>query len=402
MFCRTLKERLRGYFRLSNRSCDNNPESSGNQRSSNASITQEATTETCDERTISVGDPAFNFHKPTKNQAEPIKTSVLRKTFQSTAKPKCGITRSTEVRPNHLPPSSQRLVVDSLVDTQELLNNSCSNITASTYCNGVDPSQLIGKGETPDRDRFHDNPISDSIISQKERRAARSALYNHPLRTSQDSDLDSILSRRESSSTFERDMDIIDLLQRERSMDIPEALERDHRIGMESKRSSISRQNSSHDRHHRRLPDLRRLTGTPVIAKKSVEPHFPNQVFTYQPNEVLIPANVLPSGRGVAVVAAAVAAQSNRSAQGPYSSLTKRDSISSMLGTGSSHRLVELDPIHPAPLVKRSEYREQRLSSNHSGHSLASNRSGSLKGRHRNSRGSSGVDYTDTVFAPNL
>lgn len=404
---RQLKERLRGYFRLSSHSCDSRQEAGLNQRSSQGSITQEATTETCDER--STGDAAFNFNKTTKTSKTSFdpqpRSSVLRKTFQGTAKSKCGITRSTEVRPN-MQSSSQRLGVDGRCsDKREPLNNSLSNITASTYCNGVDPSPLIDKAGTPDRDRFHDNPISDSrSAAQKERRATRSALYHHPLRSSQDSDLDSILSRRESSSTYERDMDIIDLLQRERSMEMPEALERERRISVDQKSVSISRQNSSHDRHHRRLPDLRRLAGPPSNPKRSGDLHFPNQVFTHQPPlEPILPTNVLPSGRGVAVVAAAVAAQSNRSSSHvPYTSLVKRDSMNSVLGSGSTHRLVEvMDPIHSQPLAPRPEYREHRLSSHHSGHSVTSTRSGSLKGRHRNSRGS-GADYPDSVFAQNL
>lgn len=488
-----MKERLRGYFRLSSQSCDSRPEAGGNQRSSEGSITQDATTETCDDRAISVGDAAFNFNKSTKATIDQTRSSAIRKPFQGTAKAKCGVTRSTEVRPNLHPASLQRLTVEGHMDNQGQLNNSLSNITASTYCNGVDPSSLIEKAvTTPDRDRFHDNPISDSVRAKKERRASRSALYNHPLRTSQDSDLDSILSRRESSSTYERDMDIIDLLQRERSMEMPEALERERRIAMDPKGLSVSRQNSGHDRHHRRLPDLRRLAGTPSNPRRSSDLHFPNQVFTHQPHDVMVPATVLPSGRGVSVVAAAVAAQSSRSISNvPYTSLAKRDSVSSMLGTGSnhrlvdvdpmhskplvkrsdyrepsligighridemepvqpqplakrseyrehhsstgsSHRLVDMDPIHPQPLVKRteyrdhmlsgsshrlveldptihqqpslirrSEYREQRLSSNHSGHSATSTRSGSLKGNQRNSR-SSGSDFPDSVFPPNL
>lgn len=419
-----MKERLRGYFRLSSRSsCDKKPNAVSEQRPSDVSITIEATTETCDLHP----DDQSSAKKPNK-ATQYTKPASARKPFQNVSKSKCGIVRSTEVRPNIQPAApaqrlnsefsdslKERLAVAGLFDrtaTPDLLNNSCSNITASTYCNGAtDPLTLLLNKESPDRELLHNNPMSDSKQAQLERRSARRTIYNHPLRTSQESELDSILSRRESSSTYERDMDIIDLLQRERSMDIPETLERERRSGIDPMVRSISRQNSALDRHHRRLPDVSRFTGIPPASpKKSVERHFPNQVFTHQLSHDLLAAvpvlpsiPVLPSGRGVAVVAAAVAAQSNRS--GSISALpTKRDSVNS-LGSGCSQRLIDLDATHVLPLAsQRAEYRDQRLASNQSSHSSASTRGSSFKSHRLIGNGNTGAvgEYPDSVFNQNL
>lgn len=402
MHFRTMKERLRGYFRLSSRSCDNRSETGGGeQRSSDVSITQDATTttETADDRSMSKADAAHSVKSAKNhNHSEQSRSHALRKTFQGTSKVKCGITRSTEVRPNLLPtqPTTQRLTVHGgCSDSHEQLNNSCSNITASTYCNNGDATShhQYKMDQHADRDRIHENPISEPASGRSERiRSTRTALRSRPMQSSQESDLDSILSRRESTSTFERDMDIIDLLQRQRSMELPDALEQERRgAGL-----SVSRQNSASERHHhRRLPDLRRLAASPQSPNKKspADLAFPNQVFTHLPPHLDGAASplLLPSGRGVAVVAAAVAAQSQRAIN-----QVKRDSMHSVLASGS-------DPlVHTQPVFgMRPDRRDHRLASSHSGHSTTSARSSSLKGRRLNSRSSCG-ESSDLVFDPNL
>lgn len=194
--------------------------------------------------------------------------------------------------------SKGRLTTTGPVDkcVVEQMNNSCSNITSSTYCN--------------DHSYYDKNPLfdRDSLYSVTDRKS----LSRPSLQRSHDNILSEsdIMSRRESSSTYERDMEIIDLLERERSMDIQDMMEKERRG---EKIRSITRHNSSFERHHRKLPDISKLTAP--ISPKKVEHsvNFPNLVFTHQSDfgDVNIVANRISNSR--------------KSSQGSYS---KRDSIS--------------------------------------------------------------------------
>lgn len=164
------------------------------------------------------------------------------------------------------------------------LNNSCSNITASTYLNGNEVSGGSGLGVdyaygiSMDQKSMHDR---DSVYSN-DRLSHRS---NDVL-----SESGNLLLRRESTSTYERDMDIIDLLERERSIDLPHSIEREKRTERIHKKpiTANNRPNLGHER--RKLPDITKIA-TPSSPKRmnfSAEPisgNFPNFVFTHQYNE---------------------------------------------------------------------------------------------------------------------
>lgn len=207
--------------------------------------------------------------------------------------------------------SKGRLITAGVVDKCEGVNNSCSNITSSTYCN--------------DHSYYDKNPLfdRDSLYSVTDRKS----LSRPSLQRSQDNILSEsdIMSRRESSSTYERDMEIIDLLERERSMDIQDMMEKERRG--ENIRS-ITRHNSSFERHHRKLPDITKLTAPTSPKKLEHSVNFPNLVFTHQSD--LADGNV--GGR---------ISNSRKSSQGSYS---KRDSISGRQelasGIGGEHNLI--------------------------------------------------------------
>lgn len=229
------------------------------------------------------------------------------------------------------------------------LSNSCSNITASTYLNGNEMSSpSIGFGldrdggmGTGNIDRKHSglsannaiiasiNVDRDSIYSgiSNDRMSHRS----HDMMSESGRHLLSL--RRESSSTYECDMDIIDLLERERSeVDMNDLIENEQRQQRKSN-SDKSDQRKLHARRTmshinrlsagsdsggvsgkgiggRKLPDITKMTTharksteaiTPSSPKQrlistpassgagNIDHHqstnFPNFVFTHQYNE---------------------------------------------------------------------------------------------------------------------
>lgn len=199
-----------------------------------------------------------------------------------------------------------RTVTAGLVDKCEIepMNNSCSNITSSTYCN--------------DHSYYDKNPLfdRDSLYSLSDRKSHSrpSSQRSHDILSESE-----ILSRRESSSTYERDMEIIDLLERERSMDIQDMIEQERRG---EKIRSITRHNSSFERHHRKLPDISKLA--PISPKKlETTVNFPNLVFTHQSDfgDVNGVSNRISNSR--------------KSSQGSY---TNRDSISGRQDLASEHK----------------------------------------------------------------
>lgn len=367
-----MKERLRGYFRLSSRPNDKKPVQQ--QRSSDASMAQENTTETCDEPATPKQIEKPEKPVPIVEEVKPIPV----------ARPK--IQTITDHRPisktRHASEFSEslkeRLAAAGLLDRSgsvDPLTNSCSNITASTYCN-------------PDADNvyYEKNQPCDSLFSVGIDVKSNRSL--HSQRYSQDglSELENVISRRESSSTYERDMDIIDLLERERSMDIQDMLERERRG---DKMRSISRQSSSVERHHRKLPDISRLSTTPGSPKR--DPNFPNLVFTHQ-----------SSDGGGSVVAGIVASNPVRAlasgrptSQAFFPSTTKRDSThshASSLGIRDDLNMV----LEPRPMS--GSIREHRLGRTRSnGSSTSTQRSSSIKSRDR--RIISG-EYRDPVYSP--
>lgn len=196
-------------------------------------------------------------------------------------------------------------LIEKKCEAIEPVNNSCSNITSSTYCN--------------DHSYYDKNPLfdRDSLYSVTDRKS-----HSRPsLQRSQDNILSEsdIMSRRESSSTYERDMEIIDLLERERSMDIQDMMEQERRG---EKIRSITRHNSSFERHHRKLPDISKLA--PISPKKLEHSvNFPNLVFTHQGD--------FGDVNGVSTRIS----NSRKSSQGSYSN---RDSISGRHELVSDHK----------------------------------------------------------------
>lgn len=230
-------------------------------------------------------------------------------THQKAHAPKCGLT-SADIEKAHLSKSTassmprgrnrsrKRSSIDELnakatsKHSIDDIDNSCSNITASTYCNenGISISSGIGI------DFESGGGVGVGPYNERKPLCSRDSVYSsysdRNLNRSRDRlcDVDDRLSgRRESSSTYERDMDAIDLLERERNMDTmaePRS-EPEPRIEKMRTRHSAARKNSSFESRHRKLPDITKITA-PNSPKRTVlstaehSPSFPNFVFTHQ------------------------------------------------------------------------------------------------------------------------
>lgn len=113
------------------------------------------------------------------------------------------------------------------VDT---INNSCSNITASTYCINSGERESIHYETSPYAEKHANLSVNNNDCSSQRSSFKRKQLPQVPPLPLQhlldkrpsyaSTDISSI--RRESSSTLERDLEIIDILERERSMDLQE------------------------------------------------------------------------------------------------------------------------------------------------------------------------------------
>lgn len=240
------------------------------------SITQENTTETMD---ISNKQPLASKSKHASKPTIKVNPTAHPSTMSSATKAKKRVANQSNY--NRASLRNKNVHKDSMrpmrTHSSDEMNNSCSNITASTYLNGAEFSGSSGIGldyesgmvgdpkSTCDRESVY----SDGRLSRRSDR--------HP---------ESLLLRRESSSTYERDMDIIDLLERERSMDMQEVLARERHSENYRKKAPNLRTNSGIER--RKLPDIARITA-PNSPKRlnSVEApaNFPNFVFTHQFNE---------------------------------------------------------------------------------------------------------------------
>lgn len=274
-----MKERIFCYFRLSSRrsDCDNKFES---QRSMENSITQENTTETMDieAKLPMIHHKTAHMNKPTGKVNPNTRTSI------NALKTKRVTNRSSLNRASIKNKNMRKdLMQPERTHSSEEMNNSCSNITASTYINGNEISTSGGIGlnyETGARSEQKLNCDRESVYS-----GVSSDQFSH---RSHDrlSEAGNLLLRRESTSTYERDMDIIDLLERERSMDLQEIIEHERRTERYRKKVPNTRANSSGER--RKLPDIAKITapGSPKRLMSS-EPsnNFPNFVFTHQFNE---------------------------------------------------------------------------------------------------------------------
>ncbi|XP_055300752.1 uncharacterized protein LOC129567665 isoform X2 [Sitodiplosis mosellana] len=280
------KDRIWRYFRLSSRqsNSDNKLES---QRSIENSITQENTTETLDiEAKIPLAPKTAHIISTTGSHTSKP-TGKVNPTTANALKPKRPVSRTNPNRTSIRNKTVHKdLIRPERTRSSEEMNNSCSNITASTYINGNEVSTSSGIGvdfesiaatEQPkinfDRESVYSGVSNDRYSHRSHDRLSESG---------------NLLLRRESSSTYERDMDIIDLLERERSVDLSEMIERE-RQKTERYRKKVpnTRTNSSVER--RKLPDITKITA-PSSPKRPITSaeqsnNFPNFVFTHQFNE---------------------------------------------------------------------------------------------------------------------
>ncbi|XP_036224829.2 uncharacterized protein [Bactrocera oleae] len=137
------------------------------------------------------------------------------------------------------------------------LDNSCSNMTSSTYCNGAS-SLLEDDGGASNFGDGEDSSIMSGMIVPSGGQNGVSymqhkkwSLSGQPLLRNKDlsfSDCSSF-SHMDTASTLERDMEIIDMLERERSMDIQEMIEREKHG--ETVRMTVG--------ERRKLPDIEKI-----------------------------------------------------------------------------------------------------------------------------------------------
>lgn len=173
---------------------------------------------------------------------------------------------------------------DRAYSTDELTNSvSLATTTGPPYFNGSALSQSSGiavdmdSGAYTDYKKFaadQDGSVYSGMSGDRYSHRSASEVGHQSL-------------RRESTSTYERDMDIISLLERERSMNLHDFMEADRKQEQPARtrvRSANVRSNSG-----RKLPDITKIAGphSPKRQLSAVEPptNFPNFVFTHQYNE---------------------------------------------------------------------------------------------------------------------
>lgn len=161
-------------------------------------------------------------------------------------------------RPSCLGGGQRKLTLESLD------NRSCSNLTSSTYCNGN--SSLLDDGDVSNFGDGEDSSIVSGMIVQAssndsstglppyyEKKPSGMSLYSSEGLRARDMSFDecsSTFSRMDSSSTLAREMEIMDLLERERSsLDMQELIQRD------KNNESMKRR----DGERRRLPDIEKI-----------------------------------------------------------------------------------------------------------------------------------------------
>lgn len=282
---RPTKSKIWRYFRLSSRRSDSDNKLE-TQRSAENSITQENTTETMDieakipltrKSAVNIKSLSKQSMSTTKQQNLPNASTHGKISKKSATNSDNRMSsKSTKNLRKELSTNKMRAELSHSI---EEVNNSCSNITASTFVNenGVSTSSGIcldfESGAHIERKSICDRDSVFSGASSNDRYSQRS---NDMLSEAGN------LTRRESSSTYEQDMDIIDLLERERSMNIQDMMERERRTERMRKKQAYG------NRSNRKLPDLTKIT-TPNSPKRAIvgeqTTNFPNFVFTHQYNE---------------------------------------------------------------------------------------------------------------------
>ncbi|XP_017488502.1 PREDICTED: uncharacterized protein LOC108376771, partial [Rhagoletis zephyria] len=138
------------------------------------------------------------------------------------------------------------------------LDNSCSNMTSSTYCNGASSLLEDDGGASNFGDGEDSSIVSGMIVPSGSGQSAvnytqhkKWSLSGQPLLRNKDlsfSDCSSF-SHMDTASTLERDLEIIDMLERERSMNIQEMIEREQ--NGETVRMTVG--------ERRKLPDIDKI-----------------------------------------------------------------------------------------------------------------------------------------------
>lgn len=242
------------------------------QRSTENSITQENTTETLNidaklplTQTSAHMKPTGEYNPTAQSSANALKT----KRVPSRTNPNKNIRKD--------------LIRKKRTHSSDEMNESCSNIMATTYINvnEVSTSSCIGfdfdssvhveQKLNCDRESVYSGTSNDQFSHRSHDRLSESS---------------NLLPRREQSSKYERDMDKIDLLDRERSTDLREIIECERPTKRFHKKVSNTRSNSGAER--RKLPDIAKKNAS--TSPKRMIPieqttNFPNFVFTYQTNE---------------------------------------------------------------------------------------------------------------------
>ncbi|XP_032295863.1 uncharacterized protein [Drosophila virilis] len=136
------------------------------------------------------------------------------------------------------------------IEYMSVSNNSVSNLTASSYCNGNN-SALLDDSGTSNYGDGEESSVVSSVMHPPQRWPHVAGLRHKDISFSE-------CSSTFSSSTLERDLEIIDLLERERSMDIQEMMQREQQG--EKVRLSVGGVG-------RQLPDIEKL-----YAQRSPKP----------------------------------------------------------------------------------------------------------------------------------
>lgn len=253
---RPAKERLRRYFRLSSRQSESENKLATH-RSTENSVTQENTTETLEDPIDGscFNEKSANFNLPDRLSVE----KPVRKT-------------------NHKH-SNRNL-------KKKIANDMDRSMSASNYT-------------VSNKIKAHsENVVRDVDIPADNRECIYFGSQHELLNLNQDqlSNIsDKPLTRRESSSTYERDMEIIDLLQRDRSMDLKSNyFEREMDVYPDAEIRSINKNTNMDEQptsrppsfERRKLPDISKITA-PNMTQKPVltaneRSNFPNLVFTHQ------------------------------------------------------------------------------------------------------------------------
>lgn len=201
---RPTKERLRGYLRLSSR---RHGSGGGDKEAANQKTSQ------------------LNGQIEVAKRPSECSVSTNRDSIRSSVRktPSLVSGDSSQRREKRHPrPKSHLNRQTSNKSASNTINNSCSNITSSTYCNTDETDRSSDFPDLPTNTR---NVFSDELMSVQ-------SSMSHLVET---------------SSNLEHDMEIIDLLERERSMNIQEMLE--------NEKNQMHRPRDS--KRGRKLPEVR-------------------------------------------------------------------------------------------------------------------------------------------------